>query len=457
MKQKLLSLLLCSLLFVTPASAAPSMNFSDVSSNDWFYLYVSDLYGSGVINGITSTSFQPSGTVTLGQALKMILLAADYKEQSPTTDHWASGYYRLAAQKGFLPDDTSLTLDDPISRLSIAQIIGRTLNLSRTGTGTPFADTTDKTVLALYDYGIFTGSVENGRTYFKPDSNIKRSEMSAVIWRMYQLADAPSGEEPEDPPAQAPEESPKEEGEYFYWGGEKVYIVDDLAPNTYDNDLFVENEQGFLTYNSADYSCKVGVDVSRYQYNIDWKAVKDAGVDFALIRLGYRGYGASGNMVLDNYFQKNIQEAQANGIEVGVYFFSQAITPEEAVAEAQFCFDALKGYSITYPIVYDWEPYPDSYHARTEDLDDDTLTQCTVAFCEAVKAAGYQPMVYSNLTYFYLHLDLSKLVDYPLWLAQYNNRPTFRYHFDIWQYSCTGVVPGIEGDVDLNIQFIPKK
>lgn len=457
MKQKLISLLLCGLLFVTPAAAAPSMNFSDVSSNDWFYLYVSDLYSSGVINGITSTSFQPSGTVTLGQALKMILLAADYKEQSPTTDHWASGYYRLAAQKGFLPDDTSLTLDDPISRLSIAQIIGRTLNLSRTGTDTPFTDTTDKTVLALYDHGIFTGSVENGRTYFKPDSSIKRSEISAVIWRMYQLADAPTEEEPADPPAQDPEQPPKEEGEYFYWGGEKVYIVDELAPNTYDNDLFVKNEQGFLTYNSADYTCKVGIDVSRYQYNIDWKAVKDAGVDFALIRLGYRGYGAAGNMVLDNYFQKNIQEAQANGIEVGVYFFSQAITPAEAVAEAQFCFDALKGYHITYPIVYDWEPYPDSYDARTEGLDDDTLTQCTVAFCEAVKAAGYQPMVYSNLTYFYLHLDLSKLVDYPFWLAQYNNRPTFRYHFDIWQYSCTGVVPGIEGDVDLNIQFIPKK
>lgn len=448
MKQKILTLLLCAMLFTTPATAAGTMPFSDVSSNDWFYLYVKDLYDSGVVNGVTSTTFEPAGTVTLGQSLKMVLLAAGYEEQAPTTHHWASGYYRLASQKGFLPSGSNLILDDPISRLEIAQIITLTLGLSRTGSSMPFADTTDSAALTLYDHGIFVGSSENGQVLFKPHDNISRAEMSTVIWRMYQLAEAPPHEEPDAPP--------QEEGEYFYWGGEKIYIVEELPPNTYNNDLFVENENGFLTYNSEDYTCKVGIDVSRYQYNIDWAAVKEAGVDFALIRLGYRGYGEAGNMVIDNFFHQNIQGAQANGIEVGVYFFSQAITPQEAVEEAQFCFDALKDYHITYPIVYDWEPYPDSYDARTEGLDDATLTKCTVAFCDAVKAAGYQPMVYSNLTYFYLHLDLNQLVNYPFWLAQYNDRPSFRYHFDIWQYSCTGVVPGIQGDVDLNIQFIPK-
>ena len=144
------------------------------------------------------------------------------------------------------------------------------------------------------------------------------------------------------------------------------------------------------------------------------------------------------------------------GIEVGVYFFSQAINEAEAVEEAQFCMDLLQDYSITYPIVFDWEPYDSSLHPRTEGLSDEMLTKCAVAFCQAVEANGYDSMVYSNLTYFYLHYDLSKLVDFPLWLAQYNKTPTFYYHFDMWQYSSTGKVPGIEGNVDLNIQMIPK-
>ena len=101
--------------------------------------------------------------------------------------------------------------------------------------------------------------------------------------------------------------------------------------------------------------------------------------------------------------------------------------------------------------------YDSSLEPRTDGLDDKILTQCAVAFCEEVEAAGYQSMVYSNLTYFYLHFDLNQLVDYPLWLAQYNSRPSFYYHFDIWQYSGTGKVPGIDGNVDLNIHFIPKK
>lgn len=453
MKQKLISLFLLLGLILSlaaPASAAGSMNFSDVKSSDWYYVYVNDLFADGVISGTTPTTFSPKGTVNLGQALKMILLAAGYEEQVPTTDHWASGYYRLAVKHNFLPADFTLTLDDPISRLDIAKIIVAAMDVSRTGNSNPFADTTDLAALTLFDYGIFTGSESNGQVLFKPHANISRAEISAVIWRMYQLKDAPSQEEPDAPP-----EEP-EEGEYFYFGNKKVYIVEEIPPATYDNDLFEVNENGFLTYNSDEYGCRVGIDVSRYQYNIDWKAVKEAGVEFALIRLGYRGYGQAGTLVLDNYFHQNMQGAQANGIDVGVYFFSQAITPQEAIEEAEFCFDALAGYHITYPIVYDWEPYPDSYNARTEGLDDKILTQCTVAFCDTVKAAGYQPMVYSNLTYFYLHLDMNQLVNYPLWLAQYNDRPTFRYHFDIWQYSCTGSVPGIEGDVDLNIQFIPK-
>lgn len=449
MKQKFLSLLLacvmaCSL--AVPASAAQTMNFTDVKSSDWYYANVKDLYSWGVINGTTATTFSPRGTVTFGQALKMILLAAGYEEQAATTNHWASGYYRLAAQNGFLPTGLNLTLDQPITRLQIAQIAVLVLDLSRTGSKSPFADTTDKNALILYDHGIFNGSPAGNKLLFKPNSNITRAEISAVIWRLYQLDIQP----------EEPDKDPEPTGDYFMFGGEKVYIVEELPKNTYDNDLFQVNENGFLTYNSDEYTCKVGVDVSRYQGDIDWVQVKEAGVDFAILRLGYRGYG-TGKVVLDNYFYQNLQGALDNDIEVGVYFFSQAITPEEGAEEARFCMDALRGYQITYPIVFDWEPYDSSYEARTEGLDDKVLTQCAVAFCNAVEAGGYQPMVYSNLTYFYLHFDLNELVNYPFWLAQYNATPSFYYHFDIWQYGDSGQVPGIEGDVDLNIHFIPKK
>ena len=451
MKQKFLSLLLlCCLSFslAVPASAASSLPFSDVPSSSWYYTYVKDLYDSKLISGTTDTTFSPQGTVTFGQALKMILLAAGYEEQAPTTTHWASGYYRLASQKGFLPSNLNLTLDRPITRLQIASIAVRTLGLTRTSSKSPFSDTTDQSALILYDHGVFTGVETETGLLFKPNDNITRAEVSAVIWRIDQL------EEENTPTTPAP---PAEEtGDYFYFGGKKVYVVEELPKSTYDNSLFQVNENGFLTYDSDEYTCKIGIDVSRYQENIDWAAVKGAGVQFAMLRLGYRGYG-SGALVMDPYFQQNIQGAQANGIEVGVYFFSQAITPEEGAEEARFCLNALKGYHITYPIVFDWESYDSSLEPRTDGLDDKILTQCAVAFCEEVEAAGYQSMVYSNLTYFYLHFDLNQLVDYPLWLAQYNSRPSFYYHFDIWQYSGTGKVPGIDGNVDLNIHFIPKK
>ena len=453
MKQKIISLLLlCTLAFslAVPASAAKTMSFTDVKSSDWYYDSVKSLYESGVINGTTATTFSPKGTVTLGQALKMILLAAGYEEQAPTTTHWASGYYRLAAKNNFLPSGMTLTLDQTINRLQIAQIIVRVLDLKRTGSGNPFSDTTDSAALILYDHGIFTGAPEGNKLMFHPQSSITRAEISAVILRTYQLVES-MPEEPEEP------EPPTEpEGDYFYFRGKKVYIVEEIPKNTYDNNLFQVNENGFLTYDSDEYTCKIGIDVSRYQGSIDWAAVKGAGVDFAMLRLGYRGYG-TGRIVLDTYFYQNLQGALANDIEVGVYFFSQAISPEEGAEEAQFCLNALEGYSITYPIVFDWEPYPSGTGARTEGLDDKILTQCAVAFCDEVENAGYQSMVYSNLTYFYLHFDLNELINYPFWLAQYNSRPSFYYHFDIWQYGDSGSVPGIDGNVDLNIHFVPKK
>lgn len=197
----------------------------------------------------------------------------------------------------------------------------------------------------------------------------------------------------------------------------------------------------------------LGIDVSSYQGDIDWETVAASGVKFAFIRCGFRGYG-SGELVRDEYFDRNVQGAQAAGIDVGVYFYSQATTIQEAVDEADLTLDLIGDYQITYPVVYDWE-IVSTDSARTDGITVDTLTNCTIAFCEEIKNAGFTPMVYQNKRTSLLKLDLPALKDYDFWLAEYNDQATYYYDYRIWQYCSDGHVPGIEGDVDMNICFKP--
>lgn len=193
-----------------------------------------------------------------------------------------------------------------------------------------------------------------------------------------------------------------------------------------------------------------GVDVSSHKENIDWEAVKASGVEFAMLRLGYRGTDLGG-IYEDEWFRRNYEGAKAAGLQVGAYFFSQAITPEEAAEEAAFALDILAGDPLDMPLVFDWEDSgPES---RVAAMDPDTLTACTVAFCDSVAAAGYRPMIYFNPTQARELVYLDALTDYPFWLAMYSDEMTFPYHVDMWQYTCTGHVPGINGDVDINLYF----
>ena len=138
---------------------------------------------------------------------------------------------------------------------------------------------------------------------------------------------------------------------------------------------------------------------------------------------------------------------------MGVYFFSQAVTTQEAEAEAAYVINALEGYEISYPVAFDWEPIAPGSGARTDGLDNQVLTQCAAAFCEKVKEAGLSPAVYFNQSLGYLRYDLRELADYDLWLAEYDSKPDFYYHFDLWQYTHIGRVAGIEGDVDLDLDL----
>ena len=194
----------------------------------------------------------------------------------------------------------------------------------------------------------------------------------------------------------------------------------------------------------------LGIDVSWWQKDIDWEQVKAAGVDFAMIRAGWRG-SEQGVLAEDTYAQANYQGATAVGIKVGAYFFSQAISVEEAEEEARYLLDIIKDWNVEMPVVFDWEYIDDE--SRTANMDARTLTDCTKAFCEVVRGAGYQPMVYFNANHSYDRIYIRELTDYPFWLARYDTVLDYPYKVDIWQYTETGSVPGISGNVDINLFF----
>ena len=196
-----------------------------------------------------------------------------------------------------------------------------------------------------------------------------------------------------------------------------------------------------------------GIDVSIYQGEIDWEKVKASGIDFAIIRLGFRGYGEEGKLVEDEMAQTNLQGATEAGLPIGAYFFSQALSIEEADEEIEYMLEILGDYALQMPIVLDWEIPTDT--ARTANMDARTLTDIQKHFCALMTEMGYQPMVYFNWHQASNLMYLSELEDYPFWLALYRDRMTFPYKVEMWQYTDKGRVPGIEANVDINV-YMPK-
>lgn len=203
------------------------------------------------------------------------------------------------------------------------------------------------------------------------------------------------------------------------------------------------------------YCVKKGIDVSHHQGEIDWNKVKADGYEFAIVRIAYRGYGVStGNLHSDKRYYENIIGAQEAGLDVGVYVFSQAINEEEALEEAELVIDSLEGIELQLPVVFDPELIRDDT-ARTDEVTGEQFTKNTIVFCERIKQAGFQPMIYSNMYWEAFLFDLEQLSEYPIWYADYEKVPQTPYHFTFWQYSEKGIVDGIAGVTDLNAWFIP--
>lgn len=276
------------------------------------------------------------------------------------------------------------------------------------------------------------------------------------FWDMY----------PEETKEQEPEETvakeevvedPATDGRHTlvtYADGEEEWVLISpyLPKHEYDYTKLVCQSNLMKYYVDGRQVSYVGADISKYQDYVDFVKLKKAGVDFVMLRVGIRGYG-TGQLSLDEYFLDNIKRASDAGLEIGLYFFSQAITEEEAVEEANMVLQNIGDYKITYPIAFDMEFIPNDT-SRIESLTREEKTKIAKKFLDTIQEAGYMPMLYGNKEWLIKRVDLSKLTAYDVWLSQPGDIPDYPYQFTMWQYSNTASIDGIAGYASLNISFI---
>lgn len=228
--------------------------------------------------------------------------------------------------------------------------------------------------------------------------------------------------------------------------------IDAKKEDTAVNDAENEGESGGnATIKTVD-GARFGIDVSKYQGDIDWEEVKKSDVEFAIIRCGYRG-SSTGAIVVDPYFEKNMAGAEAAGILVGVYFFTQATNNVEAVEEASAVLTLIKPYKVTYPVFIDTEGAGGKGRADNLEVIDRSFAVQT--FCETIRTGGYTAGIYASKNWFNNKLDVTKLsADNVTWLAEYKDKPTYGGTYQMWQYSSSGKISGIEGRVDMNLSYL---
>lgn len=426
-------------LALTPVQAA-NTTYLDVDRNIWYSTPIAFCQQHQLMDGPSKESFEPEAPLTRAALAESLYRLAGSPEQetpeklpfSDVTGHpnlpailWAKATGTI---NGY-PDGTFLP-DAAITREEIAVLLWGDQGQQQPGRSAPYADRADVSDWALtavewaYEAKMMTGNTDGT---FLPRNNTTRAEGATIVMNYAKTC----------------------------YGLSYGYTLPEPSPlraNTYQNAFYsLDEETGYLSYLGSQYTR--GVDVSAHQGEVDWSRVAATGMQFAMIRAGYRGY-TRGSIVKDAYFDANMRGALDNGMEVGVYFFSQAITPAEAEEEAYLLLDWIKDYNVTYPVVFDWEEQ-DKDDSRTQGADGNTVTACALAFCKVIEDAGYLPMTYGSPRKVYNGgLALEYLQDYPFWLAHYtiDTAPTsFRYHYSMWQYSSSGSVDGIEGRVDLNI------
>ena len=341
MKKRAAVLFLAVVLAVTlcppaPALAAPPAQpypFPDVAEDHWSYTYVLDLYEQEVLGGYPDGRFHPRDTLTWGQSFKLILGAIDVElpEREPG-QHWAYSYIEPAVENRLVYSFDEGSLDEAPTRRDVARMVARALDLTDISGESPYTDCDDGYVVELYEKSIMWGTAQpDGTRTFSPDEPIAREEMAAIIWRMMHT-DVSEG--------------------MFRYNNYWLDVLEDVPATTFSKEQFSKDEKGRVTYSGGYFTC--GIDVSGHKREIDWQAVAADGIDFAIIRAGNRLYGKDSTAAIydDSWFERNMDGAIAAGLDVGAYFFSSAITVEEAIEEADFFLAKLEPYRehVTYPV-----------------------------------------------------------------------------------------------------------
>ena len=277
------------------------------------------------------------------------------------------------------------------------------------------------------------------------------------FWDKYPPKEPEEPSEETPPPQEAVENDPATDGKHTlvqYSNGKEEWVLISpyLPKHEYDFTRLVCQSDLMKYYVDGRQTSYVGVDISKVQDYVDFVKVKKSGINFVMLRAGARGYG-TGQLIVDDYFNDNLKRATDAGLEVGVYFFSQAITNEEAVEEANMVLENLGEYQISYPIAFDME-FIENDQARIDSLSKADKTAIAKAFLDTIAAAGYKTMLYGNKEWLIKEIDMSKLTAYDVWLSQLTDVPDYPYQFTMWQYSTQGSVDGIAGAVNMNISFI---
>ena len=469
--------------FRYPKSSAPEV-FTDLAGNYWEDA-VLKLHAAGVYRGSDGQA-TPDDPITRQQAVTMLARAfameteareLPFRDAAKIADYAAPSVAAMSAQ-GYVGGDPegNFNPDASITRAEFVTILSRMITVLVQESGTYTEDLEGNVMLSAPEGAEFSGLHIGGDLMIAPGvsgivtlrdvtigGEIRNFGTAAVV----ELTTPTQPETPEQPEETEPIDPmdvytpTKTTGETILFQDQyQVPVYADRTPIAVGEGDF-EWEDDRLVYNGDAFDTRFGIDVSAYQNRateggIDWEAVADDGVDFVMVRAGFRGT-SSGSLNADMFYEENITGAMEAGLETGVYFFAQAITVEEAIEEADFVIELLKDYDIDGPVAYDWEMKDSSY--RVYGTAPEMATACAIAFCERIAQAGYTPMIYAGAYVSYIKYDQGAIEQYLSWYPEYKSAsseklyPVFLYQMDYWQFSSNCTIDGIGGRVDGNLHF----
>lgn len=480
--------------FLKFQAQAPAEVFTDTAGTYWESAILK-LNAAGIYLGNNGRAL-PSDTITRQQAVTMIARAFGIDAATETLSYldaeqfadYARGPVAEMTARGYITDsqDGSFRPLDPITRAEIVSILNNMIQVLVQETAEYAADVSGTMMINAEGGASLRDMTIAGDLILAPGVSGPVTLNNVTIqgalrnfsgveptWFQVVPTDPQQPGEPQTPETPAgPGIQPSEvytpgvtTGETFEYDKRQIPVYADAEPiQLYEGDFAWNDTGDRLVYTGDRYRTRFGVDVSAYQNRasesktIDWQAARNDGVEFAMVRIGFRGT-STGAINADEYYAQNIDGAMAAGIETGVYFFAQAITVEEAIEEADFVIELLRDHEINGPVAYDWEMHNSSY--RVYGTAPEMATACAIAFCKRIQEAGYTPMIYAGTYVSYIKYDQGAIAPYLSWYPEYKSAsseklyPTIRYQMDYWQFTSSCTVAGISGRVDANLQFIP--